>query len=108
FRTNVADDEAYRSAGEARIRHQRHDNLPLAAERRDARGRVEHLRHPRRAARTLVAHDDHVVVVEPLGRRVELAKQVLLAFEHARLAAEDIVCKTTLDTGKLENRRELR
>src|SRR5262249_30382067 len=26
FRTNVADDEAYRSAGEARISHQRHDN----------------------------------------------------------------------------------
>src|SRR6516164_880831 len=34
FRTNVADDEAYRSAREARIRYQRHDNLPIAAERR--------------------------------------------------------------------------
>ena len=59
--SNVANDEAYRSAGEPRIGHQPHDNAPLSAERGDARGRIEHLRHSRRAARTLVAHNDHVI-----------------------------------------------
>src|SRR5262245_65040072 len=68
FRSNVANDEAYRSAGEPRIGHQPHDNAPLSAERGDARGRIEHLRHSRRAARTLVAQQDHVIVFDLLGR----------------------------------------
>ena len=65
FRADVADDEADRSAGEPRVGHQRHDDASLTAERGEARGGIEHLRHARRAARPLVAHDDHVVIREP-------------------------------------------
>src|ERR1700736_1435295 len=88
FRADVADDEADRSAREPRVGHQRYYDPPLAAQRGNARGWVEHLRHTRRAARTLVPHDDHVVVLEPSGCLVERRKQVLLALKHARFAAE--------------------
>ncbi len=51
FGADMADHQADRAAREAGIRHQADDDAALAAERRDARGRVEHLRHARRAAR---------------------------------------------------------
>src|SRR6185295_17620511 len=106
--TDVADDEADRTAGEARIRHQRHNNASLATECGDAGGRIEHLWHSRGAARTLVAHNDHVIVLEALGCSVESIEQALLAFEHARLAAEDIVFKTHLDTGEFQDGGKVR
>src|SRR5262245_8705588 len=93
FRADVTDNETNRAAGEARIGHQCHNNAALSAERGDARGRIEHLRHSRRAARTLVAYNDHVIVLEALGCLVERVEQTLLAFEHARLATKDIVLK---------------
>src|SRR6476620_7251356 len=93
---DMADDKTHRPAGKARIRHQRDDHPPFAAERRDARGRVEHLRHAWRAAWPLVAHDDHVVVLKAAGILVERADQVLLTLEYARFASEDIVLEAAL------------
>ena len=103
FRADMADDEADRSAGEARIGHQRHHNAALTAQRGDARGRVEHFRHARCATRPVVAHDDHVVVLENVRRLVERIEQALLALEHARLAAEQIVLQPAFDAGKLQD-----
>ena len=51
LRGDVADDEADRAAGEPRVGHERDRDALLAAERRDARRRVEQLRHAGRAAR---------------------------------------------------------
>src|SRR5262245_46217112 len=104
FRSHVTNDQTYRSAGEPRIGHQPHDNAPLSAERGNARGRIEHLRHSRRTARTLVAYNDHVIVLDPPGRSVEGIEQALLALEHTRFAATDVALKTRLDPGKFENR----
>ena len=108
FRADVADDEADRSAGEARVRHQSDDDAALAAQRRDPRRRIEHLGHARRAARAFVAHDDHVVVLELPGIAVERIEQALLALEHARLAAEQVVIEAALDASELQDRGEFR
>ena len=42
------------------------------------------------------------------GVLVERVEQRLLALEHARLAAEDVVLQAALDAGELEDRREVR
>jgi hypothetical protein len=55
----------------------------------------------------LVAHDDHVVVLEAVRRLIERRQQGLLALEHARGAAEDIVVQPALDAGELQNCREV-
>ena len=99
----MADDQSHRPAGEPGIGHQRDDDAALAAERGDPRRRVEHFRHPRRAARPLVAHDDHVVVLEFFRRLVERRQQAGFALEHPGPAAEQIVLEAALDPGEFEN-----
>ena len=47
----MADHQTDRAAGEAGVGHQRDDDILLAAERGDARGRIKHFRHARRPAR---------------------------------------------------------
>jgi hypothetical protein len=53
-------------------------------ERRDARGRIEELRHAGRAARPFVADDHHVVVGEDRRRVLERGDERRLAVEDAR------------------------
>ena len=104
----MADHQTHRAAREARIGHQADDDVALAAQRGDARGRVEHFRHAGRTHRAVVTHDHHVVVLEFLRMLVERRDQATLAFEHARGAAEAIVLEAAFDTGELEDRGEFR
>src|SRR6185312_14630212 len=80
FRTDMADTEAARRAGEAAVGDER-DLLAhaLAVERR--RGR-QHLAHARTAARTLVADDEHVAFL--VGAVLDRLEAGFLAVEAAR------------------------
>ena len=77
------------------------------AQRRDARRRVEHLGHARRAARALVADDDDVAVGERVGVVLERVDERALALEHAGTAGEPAVDDAPLDARHLQDRAAL-
>ena len=65
---------------------------------------VEHLGHPRRAARPLVADHHHVAVSKPLRRRGQGLDQGLLAVEDPGPADEPAADHAALDAGQLDHR----
>ena len=100
---DVADHQAHRATRETRVGHQGDGDAALAADRRDLRGGVEHLGHAGRAARALVADDDHVVVGEVVGALVEGEDQVALGVEDPRPAGEHAVDDAALHARQLQD-----
>ena len=105
---DVPDDQADRSArGSAASVIRAMVMLPLAAERRNARGRVEQLWHPRSAAGAFVPDHHHVVVLEAVRTVFERLHEGTFAVEHAGSPREHAVLDPAFDAGDFEDRPAL-
>src|SRR5215469_10455758 len=84
LRTDMADAEAARAAGETAVGDQRHVLAGTLAVKR--RRRRQHLAHARTAARTFVTDYQHITLLVFL--RLDEGETILLAVEAARWATE--------------------
>ena len=104
---DMSDHKADGPARKASIRHQADDNAAFPAQGGDARRGVQHFRHAAATDRPFIANDDHVAILEFLGRAVEHLQELLLTIENPRGSGEHIVFKTTFDASEFQHGAEL-
>ena len=92
LRADMADHQADRAAREAGVGHQADDDSLLAAQRGDARGRIEHLGHSGRSARALPAGGAHSRPVSGSGTERPSGESVRADAEADRRIRSDVEC----------------